>query len=258
LNTLLNIFHGVEVNAAFGIANQVSLAVASFVQNFSTAFSPQITKSYAGNDKVHLNNLIHRGTKFSFYLLFIIAIPVILNLEFILSLWLKQVPEYTADFCKLIIISNLISTFYGTPSTLINATGRIATIQKAQFILCLLTFFIFYVTLKMNFIVTSVGYIYIIFRIIYVSMILYFAHFQTDFSIQDYIKKSFVPCLMVTCLSLPFPMLIANSFTGWQSFFLGNGFFFLICCPVIMYLGIEQSERKVIFKAIRSKISNFQ
>lgn len=254
MNTLLNIFYGVKVNAAFGVANQVSLAVASFVNNFSTAFSPQITKAYAEKDNIHLNNLIIRGTKFSYYLLFIVAVPVIINLDFILSLWLKEVPEYAVDFCKLILISFMISVFYDTPNMLINATGNIKTPQKANFILCFLAFLITYAMFKLNFSVLLVGYMYIAYRILYVLMILYFASFLEEFSLKIYLGESFLPCLLVTCLSLPLPMFIKSFTFGWQALFLSCGSFFIIGCIIILFIGMNKREREFVFKAIRNRI----
>lgn len=98
-NILINIFSGLAANAAFGISNQVSSAIYGFVSNFQLAFNPQIVKLYAQKETVALNKLVLRTALFSFYLLLIIAVPLTLNMDMVLRLWLKNVPEYTAAFC---------------------------------------------------------------------------------------------------------------------------------------------------------------
>ena len=96
VSIVLNMFFGTAVNAAQGIANQVYSAIYSFVGNFQMASNPQIIKSYASEDKDYMNSLIIRTSKFSFYLLFILTLPVILEIDYILKLWLKLAPNYTA------------------------------------------------------------------------------------------------------------------------------------------------------------------
>ncbi len=128
-NIMLNVFTNVTVNAAMGIANQVNSAVYSFVSNFQTAFQPQLIKSYAAGEKEEFNNLIVRSAKFSFYLLWIIALPLYLNCELVLTLWLKQVPGYAVAFVRLILIWSLIEAINGPLYMGIQATGRIKSYQ---------------------------------------------------------------------------------------------------------------------------------
>jgi len=111
LNILLNIFFGVAINAAMGIANQVSSAVFGFVSNFQTAFNPQIVKSYAMNDRTYFMNLIFQSSKFSYYLLLLLSVPLLISTDFILQVWLTNVPEYTASFCRLIILFCLLMRY---------------------------------------------------------------------------------------------------------------------------------------------------
>ncbi len=101
VSIILNMFFGTVVNAAQGIANLVYGSINSFVANFQIASNPQIVKSYASGDKEYMANLIIRTSKFSFFLLFILTLPVILEIDYILKIWLKIVPEYTAVFTVL-------------------------------------------------------------------------------------------------------------------------------------------------------------
>lgn len=128
-NIVLNIFTNVVVNAAMGIANQVNAAVYSFVSNFQTAFNPQLVKSYAAGEKEEFQRLVSRSAKFSFYLLWLIVLPVYANCDFLLSLWLKNVPQYSVGFVRLVLIFPLIESLNGPLWISIQATGKIRAYQ---------------------------------------------------------------------------------------------------------------------------------
>ena len=103
-NVVINLFCGPTVNAAQGIAMQVSNAIQGFVSNFMTALKPQITKSYAVGDHSYMRSLIFQGARLSFYILLILSLPVIINAQYILSLWLGTIPEHTVTFVQLVLI----------------------------------------------------------------------------------------------------------------------------------------------------------
>ena len=100
VNMLMNVFFGVAVNAARGIAVQVDGSVMSFVSNFTTALNPQITKSYASEEKGYMFSLMCAGAKYSFFLLLILSLPILFQTETILYIWLGQVPEYACNFIR--------------------------------------------------------------------------------------------------------------------------------------------------------------
>ena len=108
INILLNVFFGVVTNAALGIANQVSSAVSQLVGNFQTAFNPALVKSYASGDYSYFVRLIFQTSRFSYFLLFIIALPLYLCMPFVLKVWLDIVPEYTVVFCRWMLVFVLI------------------------------------------------------------------------------------------------------------------------------------------------------
>src|SRR5690606_13730712 len=129
VNILLNIFFGPAINAARGIAFQVRGAVNSFVYNFQIAMNPQIIKSYAINDLKYMHELIYQGAKYSFFLLFVISLPILFETEMILRLWLKIVPDYTVIFTRLVIINILIDSVSGPLMTGAQASGKIKVYQ---------------------------------------------------------------------------------------------------------------------------------
>lgn len=129
VNILINIFYGVTVNAAKGIANQVEHAMVTFTDSFMTAMRPQITKSYASGDYNYFMTLIYKGARLSFYLTLLFALPVFLETDYILKLWLKIVPDFTVIFVKLSLIYVLFESFSRTLITAMLATGRIRNYQ---------------------------------------------------------------------------------------------------------------------------------
>lgn len=129
VNLLLNVYFGVAVNAARGIANQVDTAIMQFVNNFMTAVNPQITKSYASGDRSYMFSLMFRGAKFSYYLMLFFAIPIICETDYILSLWLGIVPYHAVAFARLALIVSMIHVLSNTMITAMLATGDIKKYQ---------------------------------------------------------------------------------------------------------------------------------
>lgn len=129
INMVMNIFCGVGVNAAMGIANQVNAAVYQFVGNFQTAFNPQIVKLYSSGEREAFIRLIFRASKFSYFLMLLLALPLMLNADFVLSVWLGNVPEYAADFARWTLVFLLADALAGPLWMSVQATGKIRNYQ---------------------------------------------------------------------------------------------------------------------------------
>lgn len=129
VNMLINVFFGVAVNAARGIAVQVEGAVNQFVNNFMTALNPQITKSYASGEKDAMVKLVCRGSKFSFYIMLLIIIPIELEADTILKLWLGVVPEGTGIFLRWVLLASMVNVVGNPLYTALMATGKIKRYQ---------------------------------------------------------------------------------------------------------------------------------
>ncbi len=129
VNILLNLFFGVTVNAARGIALQVEAAITKFVNDFTTALNPQITKSYAAGDIEYMMELTYRGSKFSFFLFFFFSLPILIQTPLILSIWLKEVPEYTVIFIRYSLVIAMLNTLSYSLTTCAFATGNIKSLS---------------------------------------------------------------------------------------------------------------------------------
>lgn len=137
-NVILNIFFGTVVNAARGIALQVNGIISNFSNNFIMALNPQITKQYAAGDIGNSMKLVYAGCRYSFFLLALIAIPVMINLDYVLKLWLGNVPEYTSEFLQLALCAALINSMASPLVTALQATGNIKGFQISICIVMLL------------------------------------------------------------------------------------------------------------------------
>ena len=147
LNILINIFFGTVINAARGISFQINAVILSFSQNFMKAIDPQITKSYAKGEKEKFRYLICASSKLSFFLLYIICLPLILNLDFILRIWLREVPEYTMIFTILVLIDGIIAAITDPLFTAVQAVGKIRFYQMTVGVTALLNLPLAYIGL---------------------------------------------------------------------------------------------------------------
>lgn len=151
VNILLNMFCGPAVNAARGISYSVNAAVGSFVGNFMTALNPQITKSYASGNYQYMESLAQWGSRFSFYILLILALPILFETDFVLKLWLKDYPEHTANFVRLVLVLSMVDSLSNTLITLQLATGKIRNYQLAVGGMLLMNFPVSYIFLKLGY-----------------------------------------------------------------------------------------------------------
>ncbi|HDT5864439.1 oligosaccharide flippase family protein [Aeromonas hydrophila] len=129
INILLNLFFGATVNAARAIAFQVNSAITGFVTSLQMSINPQIVKSYASDNHTYMHQLIMGGSKYAFFLLYALALPILLQTETVLRLWLVNPPEYTLLFCQLVLVDALITSLSGSLMASVQATGNIKRYQ---------------------------------------------------------------------------------------------------------------------------------
>lgn len=208
INILMNIFFGVTVNAARGIAQQVKATVYSFITNFTVALNPQITKSYAVGDFNYMHSLIYRGAKLSFFLMLFLIIPLCYEAEAILGLWLGVVPVYAVLFVRLTLIEAIINVVNETIVKGLHATGNI---KKYMLIVGFVEFCIFpltYFAFKLGF---SVEVAYVISISIYVLLMflrVYLIKDAINMTYHEYTEEIFLRITLVTIVALSVPTVI--------------------------------------------------
>lgn len=210
INIVLNIFFGPVVNAAKAISNQVSGAVITFVSNFLTALNPQITKNYALGNLHEMEKLTYMGIKYSYGLVMLIACPIVLNINIILGLWLKEVPNYSDMFIILIITDIVLGTLMGANPilTALSATGNIKKAQISVSSIILLILPTSYIILKHGATPYSVFYVYLFYTLIAGIVRLYFSKKIIGFSLSLYFKSVFFPLITITFTTIPFLIFI--------------------------------------------------
>ena len=256
LNLLLNLFFGVTVNAAMGIANQVSAAVNQFVTNFQTAFNPSIVKSYAEGNMEALHQLICRSSKFSFLLLFTVVCPIFFNIEFILQLWLgANIPQYTADFCRLILICLLIDSLAAPLWASINATGKIRLYQICISSSILSNIIISFIFLKMGYPPVSVFIIKCFVTLCNFSVRMYFSRLLLGLSITYYFRRVILRIINVILPTVLLFYSLSNYSEGWELLIIATLLFLAIYLPLTLFFVLDTNERQTLKRILINKFN---
>lgn len=257
INILLNMFFGPVVNAARGVAVQVESVMLQFIGNFQTAVSPQITKSYAAGEIERMRHLVLKASKFCFYLMMLIAIPALLEIEYVLKLWLHEVPAHTVAFAKLTIIMVAFDCLSRPLHLAIFATGTVRIYQMIQSGIYLTCLPISYILLKYLHVVPEVVLgLLVLFKIMMLTVRVGRVRKLIQLSINGYIRDVAIPSLSCLVLSLIIPLCII--FIYPPSFFriiLTCVISLLESTAIIYVVGMNHSERTVINKYI-AKISS--
>ena len=255
INILLNIFYGVTVNAAVGIANQVTTNVYQFISNFQTAFQPQIVKTYAANEKKAFYSLIFRSAKFSYFMMFLLALPIILTTQDILNIWLVKVPEYTTIFCQLILGYLIIECVSAPLWMAVHATGNIKKYQILMAICIFMNFPLTYLVFKFGMPVYSAWIIRIIVNVItFVVRCLYLKKY-IGFPILSFLNKVIKPIFLVSLISIPIPYIISISLiSGIKNIIVVTIISILISIFFIYILGLNINEKKFIHDTLFNKL----
>ncbi len=247
-NYFMNYYMGVTVNAAMGIAKQVSGAVYQFSSNFQTAFNPQIVKAYASDEKDYLFSLIKKTSLLSFYLLFIIAFPVIICADYIFKLWLVNVPQYTVVFCVLIIFSQFIAALSGPLWMLAHATGDIKNYQITISLIGLLVLLASFLILKGGYAPYYVLVFQLLLNVAVFVYRLFFARAKIGLSIRKYLKDVVFKCLMLTTCIIPIPFVMSRVAEGlWQNLLVGVSA--IVISGIVIYLGGLDKETREMVKS---------
>lgn len=255
LNILINIFYGVTVNAAAGVANQVSTNVYNFISNFQTAFQPQIVKSYAAKEVDRFHKLIFQTSKFSYFLVIVLVLPILFTIDEILDIWLKEVPEYTAIFCRLILVYLSIEAITAPLWMSVQATGKIRNYQMLMASLIFLNFPIAYIVLKIGLPVYSVWIVRILVNIIVMVARCIYMKKKLNFPLLPYIRAVILPIISVTLVALPVPMLLFYIIHGfWPNLIILGSVTFALTIFDVYFVGMNTHEKQMARNMILKKI----
>ncbi|GHV90773.1 hypothetical protein AGMMS50268_12760 [Spirochaetia bacterium] len=206
INILLNQFFGVNVISARSIAYSINNAVSGLMNNFTQSISPSLTKDYAAGEKEKVLSLLFFGSKCSWFLMFVFTLPMLLELPFVLSLWLNNLPEYTVIFSRLILIEILISSILIIPSYLVMAAGKIKLYQFIVSIVSLFNLPLSYLVLILGLPPFSVGIVMVCLTIVIVIVALIIATYYLKlFSFRLFLFNVVLPICTVLIIAFILP-----------------------------------------------------
>lgn len=246
VNIIINLFYGVTLNAAVGIANQVNSAVNQFATGFQQAINPQLVQSEAAHDRERQKSLLIKSSKLSYFIMFIIAFPLIANIDCVLSLWLGEYPEHTGAICSLTLIGVLITCLSGPLWVTIYATGRIKTYQIIISCIALSVLPINYIggrygmSPEVMFAVRASNYIFIL-----IAQLLFMRKF-VELSICNFVRKVLFPVVIVTVLSGIFHVVLSRYISyadSLMSLLYQTVIYVAISGLLIWFVGLTKSER---------------
>lgn len=259
VNLIINSFCGTVVNGARGIAFQANGWVTRFVENFMVALNPQIIKSYASGDIQRMSSLVINGARFGCYLFLLLGIPLFVEIEFVLKLWLGQCPEHTVAFMRIVMIETLFKTM-GTPTvTAMHATGQMKLLNITVGSILLLIVPVSYVCFRLGLSPEQVLLINIIPWIVvpFIRVFLVKKYSQGKFPVGQYLYQVVLKTTAMALLMFVPIWLFSyymQSYTDWIRFCAIFTSSLVFSAMVIYYIGLEQKYRILLVEKLKSKI----
>lgn len=254
VNIMLNLFFGPIVNAARAISFQISTSLNNFSTNFFVSVRPQITKSYATRDFDYLLKLFYGSSKYSFYLLWIFSLPIMLAIDAILKFWLKVVPQYTSDFTIWVLIYSLINVLNNPVWSVALSVGKLKRYIGVGSLIFFMVFPISYIALYIGFSPVSIFIVMVVVRSVYLIVVLSIIKRFIPFSVNEYLRFVIYPILKVIVLTIFISYVL-------RIFLNGNILITIIFCLIsiistaisIWFCGINNEEKFFILSSLKEK-----
>lgn len=247
-NILINLFFGPAINAARGVAMQVNTAISGFANNFMTAITPQITKSYAAGQYDYMMRLIFQGARLSFYILLFISLPVLVNTPYLLDIWLDEVPGHSVNFVRLVLIYTLSESLSKTLITAMLATGNIRTYQIVVGGCALMNLPIAYLLLHFGAPAETVPLVAILISVLCELLRVYMLRGMIHISFRAFYKQVYFNVMAVTICAAMLPYLLHHYMPVNFWCFLLSCFVCVICTAIsILYVGCTAEERIFVY-----------
>lgn len=247
VNMLINVFFGVTFNAARGLANQVEGAVVQFVNSFTTAINPQITKCYAAGDKVEMYTLVCRGAKFSFFLMYLMALPLIFEADTVMHIWLTVVPEKTVLFVQLSLILGMFDCIGSTSVTACMATGKIKKYSLVIGTLGILEFPLVWIAFAAGGAIELAYYLYIVVKAVVILVRMLLMRGMVGMSARMYLTRGLLPIVIVAIIAaIPSAIVTMSMQQGYLRLIVSIVVGVLSVGLTALYLGMTKGERTTI------------
>lgn len=243
---IINAFFGTILNAAFGIAYRLNTFVKMFAQSLGQAAIPQITKSHSGGDHNRTRQLVAYISKYSFFLFFIPALPLLLETRFVLRLWLGEIPDYTVAFCRLMLINGLIDSLVAGIPAAVQASGRIKWFQIILSTIMLASLPISYWLFSTGLPPFSIIVVYISTSLVNLFISIYLLKRVINFDIKYLINTAYIRAFLVSISALPLFFIIAQFESSLLRFVIATACSVAWLLIMIYFLGLNRLEKATI------------
>lgn len=255
INLMLNAFCGPAVNAARGVAVQVEGVIRQFAGNVQVAINPQIIKSYTSNELERMYALIFTSSRLCFYLLYIISLPIMIEADFILNLWLGTVPNHTVNFVRLILCISILDALINPMFTANLACGKLKIYHMSLSILMYAFMFVTYFSIRQTLLPESVFVTLLIATILGVVLRIFILEKQIGLSKLTYIHKVLLPIISVAVISCVLPitshLIIDNNIAR---FFISSFLSIISVLVTTYYIGMDKTEKQLVISFVKNKI----
>lgn len=258
-NILLNLFFGPVANAAYSVTLMVQGIIGNFVSNFQVAVNPQIVKNYAAGDKQASLNLIYKSAKFSFFGMLVLIVPLLVNLDYVMNLWLKEVPPYAIEFIRLALVYSLIETLSNPLMSGLQATGKIKAYQAVVGTLVFLNFPLIWLLFKYTNLPVSLYWSYLLIAVVSLFFRLYFVRSLMKVNINHFFSKVLFRVALVSLCIITLYFLGGNYLIESKKFLLFIIKTIIMIITIIMTvgtIGLTLGERRFILHIMQSKIKS--
>lgn len=256
VSILLNMFGGVIANAAHGIANQLAGQLMVFSNNMLKALNPVLVKSRGAGETEKMIEAAATGNKLSFIIYTFFAIPFIVECPFILSVWLKNVPEYAILFVRLVLIRQMVSQLMVTLETCINATGQIRNFTITTIFIWLVPLFIGYVMYKMGAPIATIYWLLMATAVVRIFNAVYYCNVLCGLKIWTYIRYTLWPCILLSFMLFALLLFIVSfQSPSWQRLII-SALITIICYPIIAYYCSFDNKEKILIDNMVIKFKN--
>ena len=254
-NILLNIFHGVTANAALGVGDQVGSALMGLSGGFQKAFNPQLTKSFAEKNFVYVKKLLLSASKLSFILMFICAVPIIYNIDFILKLWLVKIPVGASIFAILFIIQGVVNSLSTPLNFCIVASGEIKLTQIYSSIVYIFDLVLLYLLFFYGCPPATAAFVKLLIVIIDLFVRLHFAcQYVPSISTYSYCKSVLFPVLIKVSLVIVIYIVFKNTMHGTCGICVATTLLVIISMLLSFFITLDSIERCQVKGLVISKL----
>lgn len=253
---LLNIYYGVLTNAAIGIANQVSGALRTFINSFQTSFRPQVIKSYANNDINRFNDLAMETSKFSYVLVLLPIVVLLVNMKLLLSVWLGNVPEYATEFCSIFVLCAAFDAISGPFYCAVLASDSIKKYQISISVVFIIDLFVTFALIKFGISPKYFLYSRLATRGVMNFLIgIYFSNRMFNFPIVQYCRKVILPSVLGTLVIAVGAIIILYMSCGWNRLIISIVYSAIVGISVIYFIILDSRERAFVNSLINKIVS---